>query len=275
MFAARLARELRKIGFTYLACETFDEHLSARPAAITGDMGFYSREPMYAGFLRSALRDGWTFVGYDTHAEAATQLERNRLREVGAARNIMDKVFAGDPKAKVFVYVGYGHAMKQKEANGDGWKSLATLLREGQGSEPLTIDQATMVARGDARVDHPQYRATMRRLAPAQPIVLKAAAGGYAVLAGVPGGYDMQVFHPDETALNKDGRPLWMERQAGLRPHPVPLTLLPASGRRLVQAYHIEDGDQAVPADQVLVEAGKPAPAFMLPNGQFRYGHEE
>ena len=275
VFAARLAKELRKIGFTYLACETFDEHIPARPAAITRDMGFYLREPMYGGFLRSALRDGWTFVGYDTAPEAANQAERNRLREVGAARNIMEKVFAKDPKAKIFIYVGYGHAMKQKAANEKGWKSLATLLREGLGKEPLTIDQATMYARGNARVDHPQYRATVQRLAPLQPIVLRAAAGGYAVLAGTTGDYDMQVFHPDETALNEKGRPLWMERQAGLTPRPVPANLLPASGRRLVQAYHAEEGATAVPADQLLVEAGKPAPAFMLPKGQFRFSYEK
>jgi hypothetical protein len=106
-------------------------------------------------------------------------------------------------------------------------------------------------------------------------IVLKGATGGYAVLAGRPGGYDMQVFHPDETMHGPHGRPLWMERQAGLRAHPVPTNLLPASGRRLIQAFHAGDGAGAIPADQVMVEAGKPAPALMLPEGQFRYGVEE
>jgi hypothetical protein len=32
---------------------------------------------------------------------------------------------------------------------------------------------------------------------------------------------------------------------------------------------------EAVPADVVLVEAGKPAPVLMLPPGEFRYLYEE
>lgn len=66
-----------------------------------------------------------------------------------------------------------------------------------------------------------------------------------------------------------------MERQAGLKPHPVPAGLLPASGRRLIQAFHAGDGEGAVPVDQVMVEAGTPAASLMLPEGQFRFGYEE
>lgn len=275
VFAAKLARELRKIGYEYLAAEAFSNEIPLHPTAVERSMGFYVMEPMYAGFVRSAMRDGWSFIGYDHYAEAATQAERNRLREVGAARNLVEKIFSKDPKAKVFMYVGYGHAMKQQEASQDGWKSVATLLRDQLGIDPLSIEQTTMYGRGDVRVDHPQYRAAMTRLSPSKAIVLKGATGGYAVLAGRPGGYDMQVFHPDETMHGPHGRPLWMERQAGLRAHPVPTNLLPASGRRLIQAFHAGDGAGAIPADQVMVEAGKPAPALMLPEGQFRYGVEE
>lgn len=270
VFASRLAAELKKIGFEYLAAETFAKTIPSRPATVTTDMGFYLKEPMYAEFLRSAARDGWSFVGYD-HVEADSLLER----EIGSARNIVEKVFARNPKAKLFMYVGYGHAMKQQAVNANDWKSVATLLREQLGTEPLTIDQATMYGRGDARTDHPQYRVAMQRFSPSKPIVLKAASGGYATIGLRPGSFDMQVFHPDETKLTKEGRPLWIERQAGLKPRPVPAKLLPASGRRLVQAFHAGDGAGAVPADQVMVEAGKPAPSFMLPEGEFRFDYEE
>lgn len=275
VFARKLARELRKIGFAYLAGETFEEDIPPGSAAVMKTMGAYSKEPMYAGFLRTAMRDGWTFVTYDGSVEGVPDADRERVREIGSARNIVDKVFAKDPKAKLFMYVGYGHARKQQTANADGWKSVATLLRETLGVEPLTIDQSIMYGRGDVRTDHPQYRVAMQRFAPSKPIVLKAAEGGYAVIGAKPGSYDMQVYHPDETALTKEGRPLWMERQAGLAPHPVPARLLPSNGRRLIQAFHAADGEGAVPADMVLVEAGKPAPALMLPPGQFRFSYEE
>lgn len=275
VFAGKLAHELRKIGFDYLAAEAFVPDMPTHPAAVSQDMGFYVSEPMYGAFVRGALRDGWSFVGYDANPDAATPAEALRLREIGALGNLMTAVFAKNPKAKVFIYVGYGHAMKQREADAEGWKSIATLLRESLGIDPLTIDQALMYGRGDARVDNPLYRKAVQRFAPARPMVLKSPAGGYVVSGVAPGSYDMQVFHPDETMHSTSGRPLWMERQAGLAPHPVPANILPAQGRRLVQAFYREDGPSAVPADMVLVEAGKPAPALMLPQGQFRFSYEE
>ncbi len=272
VFAARLASELRKIGYTYLAAEAFAENVPPHPATPAQVGGYYVAEPMYAAFVRSAMRDGWTFVGYDHHPKDAPAAERSRLREIGAARNLVEKIFARDPAAKVFMYVGYGHA--QKDFRAGGVNMVAYLLKEATGIDPLTVDQSVMYGRGDARVDLPQYRAAMARFAPSRAIVLKSSAGGHAVQGGLPG-FDMQVFHPDETAHGAHGRPLWMERQAGLAPQPVPVHLLPASGRRLVQAFHAADGAWAVPADQVMVEAGKPAPSFMLPEGAFRFGYEE
>lgn len=275
VFAGKLAAELRKIGFEYFAAETFAKDIQPQARTVMKDMGTYTMEPMYGGFLRKAMRDGWTFVAYDNGAMDPDPKQRERLREIASANTIIEKVFAKNPKAKLFMYVGYGHASKEAVARENGWKSVATLLRERLGIEPLTIDQATMYGRGDVRTDHPQYRVAMQRFAPSQPIVLKAAAGGYAVIGGKPGAFDMQVFHPDETRLTQHGRPLWMQTQAGLKPQAVPASLLPTSGRRLVQAFHAGDGEGAVPADQVLVEAGKPAPAFMLPEGQFRFAYEE
>jgi hypothetical protein len=271
-FAARLAGELRKIGFEYLAAEAFVPDMPLHPVAVNRQMGFYVNEPMYGAFVRSAIRNGWSFVGYDHDPTGASPEDSERLRELGAARNLVERIFAKNPKAKVFMYVGYGHAGKQHAANKDGWKSVATLLRETLGIDPLTIEQTTMYGRGDVRVDHPLYRAAMQRFAPSVPVVLAAPEGGYVVVGTRPGSFDMQVFHPDETGHGKEGRPLWMQRQAGLAPQPVPAGLLPAQGRRLIQAFHAEDGIDAVPLDMVMVEAGKPAPALMLPEGRFRFG---
>lgn len=59
-------------------------------------------------------------------------------------------------------------------------------------------------------------------------------------------------------------------------PYEIPKQLLPASGRRLIQAFFLEEGDQAIPMDQVLVEAGaKPPPNLMLPKGKFRFTYQE
>ncbi|WP_288380268.1 hypothetical protein [uncultured Massilia sp.] len=272
VFAARLARELRKIGYDYLAAEAFTPDIPLHPATVDRNMGFYVNEPMYGAFVRGAIRDGWSFVGYDHNPEGAQPHERERLRELGSARNLVERIFTKHPKAKVFMYVGYGHAGKQGVANKDGWKSVATLLREQLGIDPLSIEQTFMYARDDARVEHPRYRAAMERFAPSLPVVFRTPAGGYAMAGVRPGSYDMQVFHPDETEHGKEGRPVWMQTRAGLAPQPVPANLLPAQGRRLIQAFHADDGPDATPLDMVMVEAGKPAPALMLPPGTFRFG---
>lgn len=207
--------------------------------------------------------------------DLAGALQASTWIDIGVGMPARYAVQGGEALARVFMVVGYGPASKQTAPRADGWKSVATLLRERLGVDPLTIDQSIMHGRGDARVEHPQYRAAMTRFAPTGPVVLKAAAGGHVTIGVRPGGYELQVFHPDETMHGPHGRPLWMERQAGLRPQPVPASLLPASGRRLVQAFHAADGPGAVPADMVMVEAGKPAPSLMLPEGQFRFAYEE
>ena len=43
----------------------------------------------------------------------------------------------------------------------------------------------------------------------------------------------------------------------------------------MIKAFRPADGKDAVPADVVLLDAGKPAPALMLPAGDFRFETEE
>lgn len=151
VFAARLARELRKLGFSYLACETLDPKLAAPLGSGTVEKraGYYSREPMYGAFLRSALEDGWKAVSYDTGGpdEAKDIVERMRLREEEGMENLVQRIFARDPKARLFIFVGYDHAF---ERPGPGkslpYPMLAQVLAKRIGTDPLTIDQATMFA---------------------------------------------------------------------------------------------------------------------------------
>lgn len=85
------------------------------------------------------------------------------------------------------------------------------------------------------------------------------------------GRVDMQVIYP-RYAFH-DGRPDWLRTLAGRSPRPVPAALLPQQGRRIVKALRVGAPQDAVPADVVLVEAGKPV--LMLPPGEVRYVYEE
>jgi hypothetical protein len=98
-------------------------------------------------------------------------------------------------------------------------------------------------------------------------------------LGGVPirdGQYgsavDLQVIHPPLRLVR--GRPDWM-RRIGRRPVAIPRRLLPAQGRRLVQAFAAGEPADAVPLDQVVVEAGRPAPPLMLPRGAVRWAVQD
>jgi hypothetical protein len=83
---------------------------------------------------------------------------------------------------------------------------------------------------------------------------------------------DLQVLHPP-TRL-RDGRPDWLAA-TGRRPRAIPPALIPKHGRRLVQAFLAGEPDDAVPVDQVLVEADKPVPKLMLPERRIRYAVQE
>ena len=117
------------------------------------------------------------------------------------------------------------------------------------------------------------YAALIARLPWQEPFVLRAADGSHPVLLGQKGRVDMQVIFP--RYASHDGRPDWLRTLAGHSPRPVPAELLPTTGRRLVKALRVGAPADAVPADIDLVEAGKPAPAFMLPTGEFRYAVED
>jgi len=280
VFAARLARELRKLGFDYLACETLDAGVMAPLAngRVEKHAGFYSREPMYGEFLRSALLDKWKIVSYDTGGPTgeSDMVERMRLREEEGLENLLQRIFDRDPQAKVFMYVGYDHAAeRQIPGRSIPYPMLAEILAKRLGTDPLTIDQATMFAYPERAAEHPLYRTVLGRFAQPKPFVLAGSRNGYEVIGSSRGRVDMQVIHPDELRIVETGRPLWMATQAGLSPQAVPSELLPAKGRRLIQAYHMKDGPEAVPADMVMVEAGKKAPMLMLPPGQYRYAFEE
>jgi len=51
--------------------------------------------------------------------------------------------------------------------------------------------------------------------------------------------------------------------------------LLPAKGRRLIQLFAANAPSDAVPLDQVLVNAGSPAPALFVPAGPIRFAIQQ
>jgi hypothetical protein len=279
-FTQKLAAELRKIGYSYLACEAFSSDggdMSKRvPGQATVYTGYYVRDPVFAGFVNAALADGWKLVPYE-HEERPKPGEdprqRNDAREQAQARNLVERIFAKDKNAKVLIHVGYGHLNKSTSDDKDMVVMMGEYLHRMTGLDMLHVDQIPFYAHPDRARETRMYAALIEKFPSTEPFVLRAADGSHPVLLGMQGRVDMQVIFP--RYASHDGRPDWLRTLAGRSPRPIPAELLPTQGRRLIKAFRAADRPDAVPADMVLVEAGKPAPALMLPPGEFRYAYED
>ncbi len=277
-FAMRLAAALRRIGYAYLAAETFsgDDTGVPAPGQVTTATGFFTREPTFANFVNAALADGWKLVPYDVVAPpkpGQDWMESIRAREQGGADNLVERIFKKDKDAKVFVYVGYSHAYKSVPGTTGDVDWMAERLRRATGLDILSVDQTEFYAHPDRAAEHPLYAGLLAAFPVSAPFVLRAPDGRYAVPGLSKGRVDMQVIYPRYAV--HDGRPDWLRTLAGRSPHPVPAALLPKQGRRIIKALRVGAVKEAVPADVILIEAGKPAPVLMLPPGEFRYVYEE
>lgn len=272
-FAMRLARELRKIGYTWLAAETFENTPLEKGYLALSD-GYYSREPVFGNFLRDAAAEGWKLAQYEPFDEQASETFAQQIerREAGQARNLVERIFSKDPAAKVFIYVGYGHlAEMPRVGHGAGTALMAAQLKHMTGLDPLTVDQTSMMPHSRPEAELSIYGKAVARARRQAPFVLRGPAGTYEVFGPYRHKADMQVVHPRYGMDSATGRAGWLQSLAGFKPSTVPPQLYPAAGVHWVLAHLADQPADAVPADVVRLEAGKPAPQFMLPPGQYRY----
>jgi hypothetical protein len=280
-FAWRVAQALRPLGYSVLAAETFDNEPSyggkptvverlARDRLVRTSTGFYTRDPVYAAFLRNALAIGYQPVSYDQNSQQRPKGDLGRrqsieAREQAEADNLV-AIHRRLPTAKLLIYVGYSHVAEAALNEGDGGKIewMAARLKRMTGIDPLTIDQTT-VTEFPAATRKSYYLAAARvndqdgiLFEGDKPLVL----GQYA------GAVDLQVVHPRREY--RYGRPAWLADLGG-KPLPVPMQLLPNAGRRLVQVFPATAPLDAIPFDQVVVEAGSPPAMLIAPQEPVRF----
>ena len=273
VFAMRLARELRKIGYEYLACETFtidDIHVLSK-GYVAKNTGVYSEEPSYVNFLTDAIAGGWKFVSYEPDGNGD-------IREYGMAANLVDRIFKKSPSAKVFIYVGYSHAQKLpvSRTKTDSSK-MAAQLKRLTGIDPLTINQTTLYAHYDTAQQFRYYEHAVKKLRGTTPAVLVTSNGKGIKLGIDDQAYDFEVVHPRYTMDPGTRRPEWMSLTAlgNLKGREIPVEMLPKTGRRLIYAYRIHSPRDAAPFDVVILNAGDPTPELMLPEGDFTLEYED
>lgn len=258
-----LLRALRREGYRYLAAETFEEEvMSPGFRRATYGTGVYTRDPVYASAVRTALKLGYKLVAYEARGSFPAGDENYRDRT--QAENIKARVFDRDPAAKVLILAGRAHAAES--AASDGWTPMASVLKRLTGVDPLTLYSPAMTERLTREEEDSRYvDATSRGLVP-RPTIFVDGAGG---LLGSAGSFDAYVFFPRTRLVG--GRPDWMAREMDRRPVSIPPALRGGCGLRLVQAYEVgEPAAAAVPVDQVLIREGDGLKALMLPKGRFR-----
>jgi len=247
-FTRKVIGALRPLGYSVLAAEAFansgepgedpvDVH--AALGYIHRDLGWYSREPVFAAMLREARRLGYRFAAYEqVHDPDRQRPPPNgdwridiRDRETAQAANLAAILAAMAPEEKLVVHVGYSHAREAAVVGEDGWDHawMAARLKRDHGIDPLTVAQTICRGSGESL-----------RLAESPP----AKAGHF----------DLLVDHP--LAEFRFGRPDWRFTQ-GAQPVPVPTVLRPAGEPWVVEVFRAGEPFDAVPIDRVYLEPGE------------------
>jgi hypothetical protein len=284
-FGLEVARALRPLGYRVLAAEALtrdkDDAVSlrkmdqlSRDGYVRRSSGYYLDDPVFADFLRQAMRMGYRLVSYESAGFTDEQDEaaRSARREQEQAENIVRRALDRDPDAKVLVYGGRHHAAKAPIVDPKVTEHLwmAERLKRLTGIDPLVIDQFELGEMPADRSDADLYAIASQK-AKAQSMVMMN--GQRPLVVGLlAGGVDLQVVHPRTRSVA--GRPEWLLRM-GRKPSEIPRPLLPKTGVRLVQAFLAGDANDAIPIDQVLVVAGRTPPKVMLPDRRVRYAYQD
>lgn len=256
----QLLGRLRAEGFDYFAAETLsptDTRLQSRGYPVE-QSGFYTREPIAAEMVRTALKLGFKVIAYEAGPSAAGD-----AREAEQARNLYRQVFQQDPHARLVVNAGYAHILESGSFLGGS--SMAEHLYKLTGIDPLTVEQTVMFPHPSADDDHPYYIAVMRKLRPQTPIVFETGNGKPWTLRA---GYDVTVFFPPQGL--RHGRPTWLTLGGLRKPYYI-------SGNRcvrrypcLIEARYADETHDAIPADRLVLD---PAPVQAWPGERLPFAH--
>ncbi len=265
-----LLRRLYKRGFRTLAAETFNsdiERLVRQTPYPTYGTGTYTADPVFAAGVREAIRLGFRLVPYEAE-EQPKDIPANdpefaqNFRENLQAKNLKERIYDRDPKAKVIVWAGRAHVLEtaNKGHEDSEWRPMAYEFKRMTGEDPFSVYLATYAESSERRFEWPLYKwATDRGLVSRPTIFVGKDGKPFGEL------FDAQVFFPRTTIV--EGRPDWLVREMGRRAVSIPAKLVKATGMQLAQAFVGNEPVTAVPIDQVLIRPGEPVPSLMLPPG--------
>lgn len=240
----RLLKPLREEGFNVFAVETLyqaDIEALNRRGYPTAASGFYTREPIYAEMVRTALKLGYKVVAYE-----ADPNHTGDAREAQQARNLW-KILKDDPDARLVVNAGYAHI--RKSGTFLGARSMAQHFIKDSGITPLSVEQTILIPHLNPALSHPDYRAIIAASAPTEPIVFVDKDGKPWSLRS---GYDVSVIFPQEHFVH--GRPTWAGLWGARVSYAVNGNVCQRHWPCMVAARYANEGDDAIPADRMVLD---------------------
>lgn len=255
-----MLRALWEQGYRYLAAEAFEDSDMSRFEGPDYRSGYYLRDPVFASAIRTAQALGYVLVSYDTR-ERGPDGDAS-FRDRTQAGNLVERVFARDPGARLVVLAGRSHAAEVPGT--DGWTPMAHVLKQLTGIDPFTVYAPTMTERLTPQEEDPLYRYAAGRGWVAEPVMFQHREDHRPFGSNA---FDAYVFFPRTRLIG--GRPDWMITTLGRRPVPIPEALLHGEGLRLIQAFRTGTPASSIPQDQVVVAAQDTPPVLMLPPGSY------
>lgn len=276
VFSLQVAVALKKLGYSALAIETLDNQIPdlsrkspleqfKQDHIVRYHTGYYTVDPVFAGFIRQAVAIGYEPYGYEITRDQASVDQSRDGREEAEANNLMASIFNDHPHRKTLIYVGFSHVYEEPVGTSQV-KYMAYRLKNKTGIDPLTIDQTTIVE--DIPQSREAYEVAAKRIKRSSiffgkngPLILSYNANNKAIV-------DLQVIHPRRSYIH--GRPSWLSHMAG---HwiTIPKSILPKKGSSLIQVFAANSPSDAVPLDQVLVREGLPTPALRVNSERLRF----
>lgn len=284
-----LLPRLRALGFNYFAAEALvdrDNELQRRGYPIKSSGSDYLHEPSYGEIVRTALKLGFTVVAYDVDSGTMAQ------RESGQANNLYKRVFAKDPRAKLFVHAGYAHIDKARGRLGNVLP-MAARLQELSGIEPFSVNQTQFREQIPSEAD--AYQALINDFRPEVPSVLLNRSSGIPWTAH-PDRYDVNVILPpsgqgalasghmpqstivhnmntDQPMLARhvnSQRPEWLTLNNTRTPYKVSTLLCKVTIPCVVDAHYADESNDATAADRYAFMHGDTVTKLYLLPGRYR-----
>lgn len=250
LFAESLLKILKEKGFDYLAVETLswsDTSINQRGYPIS-TTGYYSREPYFANFLRTAIKAGFTIVPYEQQEHQVNSRDINE-RETNQANNLI-RVINENPTAKIFVYAGYGHIQKESKIEGIKW--MAERFKDSANIELFTIDQTKFITNNKKN----------------QLGLINLNASKDSITNTFKNTYDVAILNSENSEVQNQNSEKQEVKIQLSKDH------LDSSNPLILQAYIIEEynefGNRAIPFDQKLIINGmENISLYLMPNESY------